>query len=307
MRGDALVFPGQGAQAPGMGTELVGKGCSLDLIEVAEADGVPLRWLLLDAGADDLRQTEAAQPALFYTGVALFRLLSEGGLVPSLAAGHSLGEYCALVAAGAIAPEAGMRLVIRRGRAMAGAPPGTMAAVLGLAPDVLETICAEVTASGALCVLANDNSPQQQVVSGSAAGVEEVSRRAREAGARRVVPLQVGGAFHSPLMAGPAAEFAAAIAETEITDPSFPVGAGSLGRVVSSAAEIRRGLEVQLQSPVLWTATVRALKAAGAERYLECGAGATLGPLIKRVLDGPNVVQVDSPQRAAAVAQGMGL
>ncbi len=305
MRGDALLFPGQGAQAPGMGTELVGKGYSQDLIEVAEADGVPLRWLLLDAGADDLRQTEAAQPALFYTGVALFRLLSEGGLVPSLAAGHSLGEYCALVAAGAIAPEAGMRLVIRRGRAMAGAPPGTMAAVLGLAPEVLETICAEVTASGALCVLANDNSPQQQVVSGSAAGVEEVSRRAREAGARRVVPLQVGGAFHSPLMAGPAAEFAAAISETEITDPSFPVGAGALGRVVSSAAEIRRGLEVQLQSPVLWTATVRALEAAGAERYLECGAGATLGPLIKRVLDGPNVVQVDSPQRAAAVAQGL--
>ena len=306
MKGDALVFPGQGAQAPGMGRELVGSGCSLDLIEVAEAEGVPLRWLLLEAGAEDLRRTDAAQPALFYTGVALFRLLSEGGLAPGFAAGHSLGEYCALVASGAIAPEAGMRLVIRRARAMMGAPPGTMAAVLGLAPQLLETICAEVTASGAICVLANDNSPQQQVVSGSAAGVEEVSRRAREAGARRVVALQVGGAFHSPLMAGPAAEFAPAIAATEIRDPSFPVGAGALGRVVGSAAEIRRGLEVQLQSPVLWTATVRALNAAGAERYLECGAGATLGPLIKRVLEGPNVVQVDSPQRAAEVTQGMG-
>jgi [acyl-carrier-protein] S-malonyltransferase len=305
VRGDALVFPGQGAQAPGMGTELVERRCSLDLIEVAEAEGVPLRWLLLEAGAEDLRQTEAAQPTLFYTGVALYRLLSTGGLVPGFAAGHSLGEYCALVAAGALTPEAGMRLVIRRARAMASAPPGTMAAVLGLAPEVLESICTEVTASGALCVLANDNSPQQQVVSGSAAGVEEVSRRAREAGARRVVPLQVGGAFHSPLMAGPAALFAPAIAETEIAEPSFPVGVGAMGRVVSSAAEIRRGLEVQLESPVLWTATVLALEAAGAQRFLECGAGATLGPLIKRVLEAPEVVQVDSPQRAAQVAQGM--
>ena len=304
MRGDALVFPGQGAQTPGMGAELVALGCSPDLIDAAEAEGVELRRLLVEAGPEELRQTDAAQPALFYVGVALFRLLQKGGLNPDLAAGHSLGEYCALVAGGSLTAEAGMRLVIRRARAMAAAPPGTMAAVLGLDPAALESICAEVTATGALCVVANDNSPQQQVVSGTQEGVEEVSRRARQAGARKVVPLQVGGAFHSPLMAGPAAEFAPAIAETEIRDPLFPVAAGALGRMVTTSQEVRRGLEVQLESPVRWTATVRALAAAGAARYLECGPGATLGALIKRVLEAPVVVQVDSPGRAEGVAGG---
>ncbi len=298
MRADALVFPGQGAQSPGMGAALVAQECSPELLDIAAAAGLDLRRLLVDGGVEELRPTQVAQPALFYTGVALLGVLREAGVRAEFAAGHSLGEYCALVAAGSLSPEAGMELVLRRAEAMALAPEGTMAAVLGLDAVQLERICAEVTGAGAVCVLANDNSPAQQVVSGTLAGVQEVGRRAREAGARKVVPLQVGGAFHSPLMAEPARRFAAAIAETRIADPEFPVAAGALGRLVSTAADVRRALEIQLESPVRWTATVLALGAAGAGRFIECGPGNTLGALIRRILPDPLVVQVASPAQA---------
>lgn len=295
----ALVFPGQGAQAPGMGRSLVDAGCSTDLLAIAEEEGLDLERLVVSADADELRRTENAQPALFYTGVAVGRLLAEGEVRPAFAAGHSLGEYCALVAAGAISADDGMRLVLRRARAMADAPPGTMAAVLGLDSERLAEVCAAVTAGGDVCVVANDNSPGQQVISGTAAGVAEVSRRARELGARKVVPLEVGGAFHSPLMERAAARFAADVREIEVVAPGWPVGSGALGRLVTSAAEVREGLEIQLRSPVRWTELVRALAAAGATRYVECGPGQTLSGLIRRIITGAQVIQVPGPAEAA--------
>lgn len=295
MKGDALVFPGQGAQAPGMGAELVRAGCSGDLLEVASAAGVDLVRLLVDGSQEELRPTGVAQPALFYTGVAIWRLLAERGLEVDFAGGHSLGEYCALVAAGAIGPVEGMGLVLRRARAMGAAPKGTMAAVLGLDAGELSQLCLEVSGAGEVCVVANENSPLQQVVSGTERGVEEVGRLARAAGARRIVPLQVGGAFHSPLMEGAAREFAAALAETEIQDPRFPVASGARGTLCSGAAEVRQSLEVQLQSPVRWTGCVQAMAGAGARRFLECGPGNTLGSLIRRIVPEAAVVQLPGP------------
>lgn len=298
----ALVFPGQGAQAPGMGRSLVEGGCSTDLLAIAAEEGLDLERLLVGADAGELRRTENAQPALFYTGVAVARLLAERGVLPAFAAGHSLGEYCALVAVGAISADDGMRLVMRRARAMADAPPGTMAAILGLDSERLAEVCGAVTAGGEVCVVANDNSPGQQVISGTGAGVAEVSRRARQLGARKVVPLEVGGAFHSPLMERAAARFAAEVKEIEVADPGRPVGSGALGRLVTTAAAVREGLEIQLRSPVRWTELVRALEAAGATRFVECGPGQTLSGLIRRIISGAQVIQVPGPAEAALLA-----
>lgn len=285
-----------------MGRSLVEARCSADLLGIAAAEGLNLGHLLVAADVEELRRTDHAQPALFYTGVAVARLLAERGVEPAFAAGHSLGEFCALVAAGAISAEDGMRLVLRRARAMAAAPPGTMAAVLGLDSEGLAEICSEVTETGEVCVVANDNCPGQQVISGTDAGVREVSRRAREAGARKVVPLAVGGAFHSPLMEPAAEQFAVEVGRTEILEPRYPVGAGALGRLVTTAAEVREGLEVQLRSPVRWTELVRALAAGGAARFIECGPGQTLSALIRRTLAGAEVSQVAGPEGAALLS-----
>lgn len=305
----ALVFPGQGAQVPGMGAELIAAGLSLPLLEVAAGEGLDLARLLVEGGADELRPTQVAQPALYYCGVALAGRLRELGLRAELAAGHSLGEYCALVAAGALDAEEGMWLVLQRGRLMAAAPAGTMAAVLGLDIEVLGQICQEVTAAGAVCVVANDNCPGQAVISGSNEGVAAAAELARQAGARRVVALSVGGAFHSPLMAEAALEFAALVDRIAIREPEFPVGSGVRGEMLATAEQIRQSLRVQLQSPVRWTQLVRAM--AGTGTFLECGPGGTLAALIRRTLEGAAVLPVGSPAEAGAavakVAEGMSL
>lgn len=281
-----------------MGRALIEGGYQPALLALAKAQGIDLEWLLVAAGADELRPTEVAQPALFYCGVALGTILIEGGLQLTVAAGHSLGEYCAVVVAGALTPEDGMRLVLERGRLMAAAPKGTMAAVLGLERPVLGQLCAEAAAGGECCVIANDNSPGQLVVSGSAPGVERLGELAKAAGAKRVVPLNVGGAFHSPLMADSAAAFAAVLDQVEFAEPRIPVAAGVSGTISSTAAEIRNGLRLQLAGPVLWADTVRVMAAAGVESFLECGPGTTLAGLIRRILPEARVASVDSPESA---------
>ncbi len=296
----ALVFPGQGAQVPGMGAELIEAGLSLSLLDVARSGGVDLPRLLVEGTAEELRPTEVAQPALYYCGVALGLWLRDQGLDPGVAAGHSLGEYCALVVAGALEAEEGMGLVLQRGRLMAGAPEGTMAAVLGLQLESLQQICRDVSADGTCCVVANDNCPGQAVISGSREGVALASDRAREAGARRVVPLNVGGAFHSPLMEEAAREFATVVDGITIREPAFPVGAGAQGQMVSSAADIRQGLREQLQSPVRWTELVRAMSMAGVTTFLECGPGNTLAALIRRTVEDVTVLPAASPAQAKA-------
>ncbi|MHB8393889.1 MAG: ACP S-malonyltransferase [Candidatus Dormibacteria bacterium] len=301
-RGLALLFPGQGAQSVGMGRALIAGDYSSELLAVALSAGLDLASLLVDGDAEALRPTQVAQPALYYTGVALARVLLAEGVLPEFAAGHSLGEYCALAVAGAIDAELGMSLVLERGRLMAGAADGTMAAVLGLSSDVLEPICEGVSTSGQICVVANDNCPGQLVISGTRDGVERAGAAARAAGARRIVPLNVGGAFHSPLMAAAAAAFAAVLTEVEISEPLFPVACGATGALTQSAAGIREGLTRQLDSPVLWTQAVQAMIQSGAGRFVECGPGNTLASLVRRIATGVEVIGIDSPEAALASA-----
>lgn len=282
-----------------MGRTLIEAGYQTSLLALALEQGIDLERLLVSGEADDLRPTEIAQPALFYSGLALGTILIEGGMEPVVAAGHSLGEYCAVVVAGSLTPEDGMRLVLERGRLMAAAPGGTMAAVLGLERPVLSGLCLQAAAGGECCVIANDNSPGQLVVSGTRTGIERLSDLAKAAGAKRVLPLNVGGAFHSPLMADSAAAFAAVLDRVELAEPRFPVAAGVSATISHTAAEVRTGLRLQLTGPVLWADTVRAMAATGAERFLECGPGTTLGGLIRRILPEAKTESVDSPESAA--------
>ncbi|MGH7706178.1 MAG: ACP S-malonyltransferase [Candidatus Dormibacteria bacterium] len=301
--GLALLFPGQGAQAPGMGRELVERGFQGGLLDLAAAEGVDLGRLLVSGSAEELRSTEVAQPALFYTGVALAELLLEGGVHPVAAAGHSLGEYCAVVAAGALNAADGMRLVLARGRLMGAAPEGTMAAVLGLEVAALEALCDRAAQGGGVCVVANDNAPGQVVVSGSPGAVEELGQLARAAGARRVVPLKVGGAFHSPLMEPAAEAFAGELDLVEIVEPRFPIASGVTGALSRTAPEVRSGLRRQLAGRVRWADAVRVLGGAGGEGFVECGPGSTLAGLCRRILPAARVWSLDSP---AAVTRYLG-
>ncbi len=281
-----------------MGQALVEGGHHSDLLDLAEQNGISLRQLLVTGSADQLRPTDAAQPALYFTGVALAEILLEGGLEPFAAAGHSLGEYCAVVASGALSPADGMRLVLERGRLMASAREGTMAAVLGLELSQLAELCLEAESGGECCVVANDNAPGQVVVSGTVAGVARLTQLAEAAGARRVIPLNVGGAFHSPLMAAAGEAFAIQLDQVEIREPRFPVGAGVSGTLSRSAAEIRAGLRDQLTGPVRWVDTVRALSEVGVAIFFECGPGSTLAGLGKRILPRARTISVDSPDHA---------
>lgn len=279
-----------------MGEALVAGDREADLLDLAQGEGVELRRLLVSGTASELRPTEVAQPALFYTGVALSGLLLEAGLEPAVAAGHSLGEFCALTAAGALGAEDGMRLVLARGRLMAQAPPGTMAAVLGMEVEQLEPICRQVDAAGEACVIANDNSPGQLVVSGTAAGVALLAELAPAAGARRVVPLQVGGAFHSPLMAEAAATFAALVDQVAVRAPRFPIATGVEGALVRDSAQVRVGLRRQLDSPVRWRQAVAAMVGLGVRTFVECGPGNTLAGLMRRIEPEARTLSLSQPQ-----------
>jgi [acyl-carrier-protein] S-malonyltransferase len=287
-----------------MGRALVEGGFQSSLLQLAEEAAIPLERLLVSGTAEELRPTEVAQPALFYTGVALAELLMQGGLAPTAAAGHSLGEYCAVVAAGGLTAADGMGLVLERGRLMGEARDGSMAAVLGLEITELEALCLQVDAAGECCVVANDNTPGQVVVSGSRAGVETLTGLARDAGARRVVQLNVGGAFHSPLMAQAAKAFASLLDQVQLREPKFPVAAGVTGTLSRSAADIREGLRDQLTGRVRWVEVVQTLAGAGAETFWECGPGTTLAGLGKRILPAALTISVDTPERAAEALAG---
>jgi [acyl-carrier-protein] S-malonyltransferase len=288
-----------------MGRTLVEGGHQPALLGLAEQAGIPLKRLLVTGQAEELRRTEVAQPALFYTGVVLAEILMQGGLAPVAAAGHSLGEYCAVVAAGSLTAEDGMRLVLERGRLMGSAPDGTMAAVLGLELAELEALCRQAATAGECCVVANDNAPGQVVVSGSRAGVERLSQLAKEAGARRVVPLNVGGAFHSPLMARSATTFAGQLDQVVIQEPRFPIAAGVTGTISHTADEVRSGLRNQLTGPVRWVDSLRALAGMGAQTYVECGPGTTLAGLGRRILPAVGTISVDSPESAERALAGL--
>lgn len=295
----AVVFPGQGSQFAGMADPWAAHPAGRAVLEEAgEAMGRDVVTGAHDEAA--LATTEFVQPALLACGVAAFRVLEAEGLTGVVgAAGHSLGEFSALVAAGVLPLAGALRVVVVRGEAMqrAGeARPGTMTALLGAGPDDAEAICDEARDDDVLLV-ANRNSPVQSVISGSVAAIE---RAEAVAAARKVraVRLQVAGAFHSPLMQPAVQPIIDELAGLEFASPAFPIAENVSGTLVADAGELRALLERHVISPVRWYDDAQALAAAGATTFLECGPGDVLTKMAKRVVPGSRAVAVGSPEAA---------
>lgn len=281
----AYVFPGQGAQFVGMGKDLYDNNPQAkEMFEKAnEILGFRITDLMFAGTDEELRQTKVTQPAIFLHSVILANSLGEA-FRPDMVAGHSLGEFSALVSAGALSFEDGLVLVSKRAMAMQKAcelTPSTMAAVLALPDEKVEEICAGIT--GEVVVCANFNCPGQLVISGSVAGIETACAKMLEAGAKRALKLSVGGAFHSPLMEPAREELAKAIQETVIHTPVCPVYQNVDAMPATDPEVIKRNLIAQLTAPVRWTQTVQNMIAGGADHFIELGPGAVLQGLIKKI------------------------
>ncbi len=280
----AYVFPGQGAQFVGMGKSLYDNYPEArELFETAnEVLGFSLTDTLFSGTDEELKQTKVTQPAVFVHSYIANRI--HGQQAPDMVAGHSLGEFTALAVAGVLSFEEALRLVSKRAHAMqkaCEAHPSTMAAILGLPDEKVIEICESVT--GETVIGANFNCPGQVVISGSIAGVQAACEKAKEAGAKRALPLKVGGAFHSPFMESARAELAQAISEANFGDASCPVYQNVDALPHSRASEIRDNLVKQLSSPVLWTQLTRQMIADGAGEFVEFGPGAVLQGLIRKI------------------------
>jgi len=284
---NAYVFPGQGSQFPGMGKELFDnhRVCR-DLFEEAnQILGFSLTDIMFSGSEEDLRQTRVTQPAVFLHSVAVITAKGDA-FAPQMVAGHSLGEFSALVANGCLSFSDALRLVYKRAFAMQKAcemHPSTMAAILGLNDEVVEHICAGITASGKVVVAANYNCPGQLVISGSNEGVQEACEQLKAAGAKRALPLQVGGAFHSPLMEPARKELKEAIEHTHFSTPFCPVYQNVNASPCSDPETIKKNLVEQLTAPVRWTQTVERMIADGATHFYEAGPGKVLQGLVKKV------------------------
>ena len=282
----AYIFPGQGSQYPGMAKELYDNNpVAHDMLEKAnEILGFRITDIMFEGTAEDLRQTRVTQPAVFLHSVVLAKCLPD--FAPDMVAGHSLGEFSALVAAGALDFEDGLRLVATRAYAMQKAcelRPGTMAAIIALSEDKVEELCAECSDGDGIVVAANYNCDGQIVISGSKEAVERACVKMKEAGAKRALPLSVGGAFHSPLMDPAKVELEAAIQATEFHTPKCPVYQNVDALPHTSPEEIKANLIAQLTSPVRWTQSVLHMRADGAETFTECGPGNVLTGLIRKI------------------------
>ncbi len=280
----AYVFPGQGAQFIGMGKELYEAGGALKarFEQANEILGFRITDIMFDGTDEQLKETKVTQPAIFLHSVILAQSLGDD-FKPEMVAGHSLGEFSALVAAGAMNFEDGLKLVSARAMAMqkaCEAVESTMAAILGLDDEVVEKVCAEVDG---VVVAANYNCPGQLVISGAVPAVEEACAKLTEAGARRALILPVGGAFHSPLMEPAREELAAAIAETEIVSPVCPIYQNVTASAVTDAGAIKENLIAQLTAPVKWTQTMLQMLEDGADEIVEVGPGKVLQGLFKKV------------------------
>ena len=283
----AFVFPGQGAQFVGMGKDLYENNpLAKELFEKAnDILGYRITDIMFEGTDEDLRQTKVTQPAVFLHSV-ISALCIGDKFQPEMTAGHSLGEFSALVAAGALSFEDGLKLVYARAMAMQKAcemAPSTMAAIIALADEKVEEICDAVTKEGNVVVAANYNCPGQIVISGSIEGIDKACALMKEAGAKRALPLKVGGAFHSPLMEPAKVELEAAIQSTEIKTPKCPVYQNVDALPHTDPAEIKANLIAQLTGSVRWTQTVMNMVADGADDFTECGPGAVLQGMIKKI------------------------
>lgn len=283
----AFVFPGQGAQFVGMGKDLYeSNALAKELFDKAdEILGFKITDIMFAGTDEQLKETKVTQPAVFLHSVIQALCLGEA-FNPDMVAGHSLGEFSALVASGALSFEDGLRLVAARANAMqkaCEANPGTMAAIIGLLDEKVEEVCASVSTDNNIVVAANYNCPGQLVISGNINAVNKACEKMKEAGAKRALPLKVGGAFHSPLMQPAKDELQAAIEKTTFKMPKCPVYQNVDAKAHTDATEIKSNLIAQLTSSVRWTASVQAMIAAGANDFTECGPGTALQGMIGRI------------------------
>jgi [acyl-carrier-protein] S-malonyltransferase len=306
----AYVFPGQGSQTVGMGKDLADKYPEV-MAYFKKADetlNIPLSQLIFAGPKDELTLTVNTQPALLTTSIAILEFFKQSGIQADYAAGHSLGEYTALVAAGALTFEEGVYSVRKRGEFMENAVPngeGTMAAVLGLDRDKLAAVTTEVTESGFPVSLANLNCPGQIVISGSRKGVELAGVKAKEAGAKRVLPLEVSGPFHSPLMKPAADKLREVLDGTSMKDAVIPVVVNVSAEPIVSAGEIKDKLIEQLYSPVLWEDSVQKLIDLGVDTFIEIGPGKVLSGLIKKIDKSVKTYSVSDEESALAVINAL--
>lgn len=306
----AFVFPGQGAQTIGMGQALAAAFPAAQAVfdEVDAALGEPLSALIRDGSAADLTLTANAQPALMATSMAALRALESEGLgldKVAFVAGHSLGEYSALAAAGALGIGDAARLLRIRGEAMQAAVPvgqGAMAAILGLDLATVDTIASEA-AQGDVCQAANDNDPAQVVVSGHAAAVERAVAQAKASGAKRAVLLPVSAPFHCDLMRPAAEAMAVALAEVELRTPRVPLVANVRAAAVTDPEEIRKLLIEQVTGTVRWRESVAWMAAQGVTEFWEIGAGKALGGMIRRIATGTQIRAIGTPEDVAAALE----
>ena len=298
----AFLFPGQGSQQPGMGEELLEDEEIAALCERCSSEaGVDLRRLLTTADEDELRLTQNAQPALCFTGVALTLLMRRRGIEPAAAAGHSVGEYAALAAGGALTAPQVIKAVVERGKAMAeAAPAGTssMAAVLGLDPDAVGRALAGIEDAWP----ANFNTPTQTVIAGTMAGLEAATQRLQQAGAKRVIPLNVSAAFHTPLMAPAAERLRQVLDSIEWRAPRVPVMANLTGRPHQGGDRIPHVMEMQLRSPVRWSSCVESLVEVGCDHFVELGPKRALVGMMRELAPGRTAVAAGTPSGVRDIA-----
>jgi [acyl-carrier-protein] S-malonyltransferase len=295
-----MIFPGQASQSVGMAQDLSATGgpAAEFLGRVNETLGDDLTEIMFNGPSEVLTETRNAQPAILAHSVAVVQALREMGISPSLVAGHSLGEFSAAVAAGALSGSDALRVVRRRGELMFSAGqkvPGTMAAVMGLNGDQVSEVCARVSEQAGVVVLANHNSDGQVAISGEIAAVEAAGAALKEAGARRVIPLNVSGAFHSPLLEGAAQDFEAFLEGVDVSDAGVPLVANVTARPVVSGAELKTGFTRQLTAPVRWHEIMESIcKPDGAAPpvVLEVGPGKVLTNLARRTYPGVTFLPV---------------
>ncbi|RST75457.1 [acyl-carrier-protein] S-malonyltransferase [Siminovitchia acidinfaciens] len=297
----AFIFPGQGSQTVGMGKEAAESNTNAKKTfeQADERLGYSLSSIIFEGPQEKLTLTANAQPALLTTSIALMQDLKEAGISPDYTAGHSLGEYTALVAAGAIDFSDAVYAVNKRGEYMEEAVPdgkGTMAAILGLDRSVLQDVCASVSEKGDDVQLANMNCPGQIVISGTVAGVQKAGEKAKEQGAKRVLPLQVSGPFHSSLMKPAAEKFSGILNEITIRDASVPVVVNVTATPETKKEVFEEKLIEQLYSPVLWEDTVQQLIASGVDTFVEVGPGKVLSGLVRKVDRNVKTISVQDPE-----------